>query len=409
MIRKVLIVGTFSFPSGQAASARMAQLALGFSDHVDSVKVISIFGQSESGAKKWNHYRQKKNVTYYYTTDYDFQGSSPFLRLKNRFLQFLNRNAVLDELCQQLSGTEDELIFAYGRSYHFMNGLQKRKSKAGWKTKMVFDIVEPPHSEESFFSYIKHPFALDSRWVFNRNVIGNFDGCTFITESLLDRFKEFSRASLIVPSMMYPSTQDFESAQVVKPSINENDEFHIGFLSSLIKKDHPQLLLDFGKHLNKIGFPYKIHIIGRFEMFEEGRMWKAKFQKSVISGRTVFHSNPSDSERDRLLATFSFLVLFRFPDQLQRDTFPTRIVELLKVDKPLIINSFGDLGLYFKHRKNCIDIDPDQFPSSEDWKIITQESELNEIRKGGQELLLSEFSSKTQAKSIINWISNERR
>ena len=100
--------------------------------------------------------------------------------------------------------------------------------------------------------------------------------------------------------------------------------------------------------------------------------------------------------------------MFRFPDQLQKDTFPTRVVELLKADKPLIINSFGDLNLYFEHGKNCIDIDPNKLPSIEDWNTITQNQVFNKIQKGGAKLLSTKFSSKVRAKSIIDWMSNER-
>ena len=408
MIRKVFIVGTFSFPSGQAASARMAQLALGFSDHVDSVKVLSIFGQSETRPKSWARYEHREDISYYYITEYDFQGSSPWLRIKNRFLQFLGRNAILDELGRNLSGKEDELVFAYGRSYHFMKGLQKRKSRAGWKTKLVFDIVEPPHSQENFLSYLKHPFALDSKWVFSKKLIGSFDGCTFITESLLKRFHEISKSSLIVPSMLYPSQEGLQPVQEELAPVESKKEIHIGYLGSLIKKDNPQLLLDLGDHLNRLGFPIRIHIVGRFELFEEGRMWKSRFQKSAISESVVFYSDPTDSERDKLLATFDFLVMFRFPDQLQKDTFPTRVVELLKANKPLIINSFGDLNLYFEHGKNCIDIDPNKLPSIEDWNTITQNQVLKKIQKGGAKLLSTKFSSKVQAKSIIDWMFGER-
>ena len=408
MIRKVFIVGTFSFPTGQAASARMSQLALGFSDHVDSVKVLSIFGQSETRPKSWTRYGKRENISYYYTTEYDFQGSSPWLRIKNRFMQFLGRNAILDELGRHLTGKEDELVFAYGRSYHFMKGLQMRKSRAGWKTKLVFDIVEPPHTQENFLSYLKHPFALDSKWVFGKKLIGSFDGCTFITESLLKRFHEISNSSLIVPSMMYPSKEGLQPFQEELAPVESKEEIHIGYLGSLIKKDNPQLLLDLGGHLNKLGIPIRIHIVGRFEMFEEGRMWKSRFQKSAISENVVFYSNPTDSERDKMLAKFDFLVMFRFPDQLQKDTFPTRVVELLKANKPLIINSFGDLNLYFEDGKNCIDIDANKLPSIEDWNTITQNQVLNKIQKGGAKLLSTKFSSKVQAKSITDWMSNER-
>lgn len=410
MIKKVFIVGTFSFPSGQAASARMAQLALGFSDHVESVKVLSVFGQGvHTRPKHWNTLKNEKEVPYYYNSSYDFQGSSTLLRLKNRLVQFVSQKSILEELDKQLSGQNDELIFAYGRSYHFMNGLLKKKRKCGWNAKLVFDIVEPPHEQESFLAYLKHPFALDSKWALNERIIGGFDGCTFITKSLFNRFQDFCQSGIIVPSMMYPSASTPVLDQNQKNSTKKDDEIHIGYLGSLLKKDHPKLLLDLGTHLNSLGIPLKIHIVGRFDMFEEGRMWKNKFLKSSISEKIVFHSNPSDVERDRLLANFDYLAMFRYPDQLQRDTFPTRVVELLKANKPLLLNIFGDLGLYFEHRQNCIEVDPDNLPSLELWNAITGKSALKEITEGGKELLNTRFSSKAQAKSILEWMTNEAK
>ena len=49
-----------------------------------------------------------------------------------------------------------------------------------------------------------------------------------------------------------------------------------------------------------------------------------------------------------------------------------------------------------------------RLPSIEEWNTITQNTVLNTIQKGGAELLSTRFSSMVQAKSIIDWMSNER-
>ena len=100
--------------------------------------------------------------------------------------------------------------------------------------------------------------------------------------------------------------------------------------------------------------------------------------------------------------------MFRYPDILQKYTFPTRIVELLSYQKPIIINLFGDLNKYFKNLVNCFVVDEFKSNIKNSWTIMTDKKNIKRVVKGGNNLLETYFNSTEMTSKILNKIENEK-
>lgn len=398
MTKKLVITGTFSFPSGQAASARILNLACGFSNHIEDVKVISVFGDRSSQTKLENVKRFKgKDIPYKFYAHFDPNGTAWSIRIKNRLKQIAGVGFVLKCLMSEITGSEDEIIFVYGRSARFLKQLLKIRDDRKWNSKIVFDIVEPPQHFSSKLSFLKHPFNADSTKVFNPSLLNRFDLITFISSSLAEKYGDPNQLSHILPSVLYSPLISRGLESVRSPDQTPR----IGYLGSLIQKDNPELMLKFMMHLEGLGVPFTLDIIGRFELFAEGREWQERYRQSSIGERVKFHFNPSNEERDNLLSKLDYLIMFRYPDNLQKNTFPTRIVELLEIGKPLIVYPFGDLAIYFKDCENSFIINEDNLPTKDTWDGWNSQELINAVVAGGEKLLEGPFNASSQAERIL--------
>ncbi len=395
-IRTVYIFGTFSFPMGEAASARLRELALGFLDHVEQVKVICPF--SNSDGRSWMSYNEQgKRIEYYSASASRYIGTSKVKRLKSRISQIRNLKHLLGVLEENLINDGSEVIYLYGRSYQYLNALLNRKDSNNLNVRTIIDIVEPPHFSDNLFSYVKHPFSIDSHLSFRPAVLKRIDLGVFISNKLKMEYEECFKKSILVPSVTSCSNIELKSEVDV-------EVIRFGYLGSLIQKDHPQLMFDFFNKLFKNQQEFRFYIIGRSSLFEEGRKWRSIFSKSPFGSSIFFIDNPNDQELKDSFDSLNVILLLRYPDETQLRTFPTRIVEILKAQKPVILNLFGDLGIYFTHGENCLAIEENGFLGIEEFRMLRNSNYRNRLAANGMLLLKDTFNATIQARRILEHI-----
>ncbi len=396
-INRVVLAGVFSFPEGQAASSRILNLTRGFMDHIEDVQVISVYHKEDEKEfhGKGTYEFQNKVIPYKTIAPFLFTGTRAIERIKIRLTYYKQIQDLVDVIIEELRGDEEEMIFLYGRSYSFLSLLLKKIKNKKYKTKVIFDVVEPPRVERSYLEYVKHPFVWESVLVFKR-LLHKFDACTFITYKLHEKFGRKTNKHVIVPSILY---QTEKSKDV---SFNQ-DIITIGYLGALIGKDYPELLYEICLDLHKKNKTFKLVIIGRFRKFAEGRSWEKTFLNSPFKDSIELHFNPNEKRKASLINSVNFIVLFRKPEPLQAYTFPTRVVEALGFGKVLIMNDFGDLSKYFVDGENSILLSSKLAELNSD-NII--QANINEVycklAENGVQLLQNEFSASLQAKKILN-------
>lgn len=395
-IKKVILSGVFSFPAGSAASSRITNLALGFSDHVQDVEIVCAYHHNGEQAfvEKGMHIVKGKKIAYRTVAPFQHQTTSLSKRLQLRLKFFKVIQRLVELTVNELTGDADELLFLYGRSYLFLNALIRQIRNKGYKTVLVFDVVEPPRVTTHWIEYLFHPFVFDSVMVFNR-LLPVFHSCTFITYKLEKEYGSQVRHSQIIPAVMYDSS-------LMASKLQDRNKLKIGYLGSLINKDYPELLYNVLLKLYERSIPFELHVIGRFRFFAEGRAWEKKFNKSPFKASVRFHFNPDDSERDALISVLDYLALFRKPERLQEFTFPTRAVEFLNHGKVLLINNYGELAKYFQHRKTAIVINPvDINRSITDWQKLSNPVNFQCITEQCKFLLHDTFNSSHQCKKLL--------
>ena len=174
-------------------------IAMGFTNHVDQVSVMSILDVKII----YETLVLNDRINYRYYSLQHFGTNSIILRLKNRLNIFTNSYNLLYDLHNQIDGNENELIYIYGRSSFFCNQFFNFKNKNNWKCKTVFDIVEPPVHLNNPIKYFKHPFLFDSILSFNKKNLIRFDLCLFISHELSKKFSINTNKHLVVPSLIY--------------------------------------------------------------------------------------------------------------------------------------------------------------------------------------------------------------
>jgi glycosyltransferase involved in cell wall biosynthesis len=398
-INRVVLAGVYSFPEGQAASSRILNLTRGFMDHLEDVQVISAYYEEDEKEfhRKGTYEFHNKVIPYRSIAPFLFTGTRIIERIKIRLTYYKQIQDLVDVIIEELRGDEDEMIFLYGRSYSFLSLLLKKIKNKRYKTKIIFDIVEPPAAKTSFLEYIKHPFLWESTLVFKK-LLSKFDACTFITYKLHEKFGSKTNKQVIVPSILYHT----EKSKDV--SFNQ-DIITIGYLGALIGKDYPELLYAFCMDLHNKKKTFKLVIIGRFRKFAEGRTWEKVFLNSPFKDSIELHFNPNEKTKASLIKSVNFIVLFRKPEPLQAFTFPTRVVEALGFGKVPIMNDFGDLTKYFVDGENSI-LFSSKIEELNSKKIIKVHNIdiYSRLLTNGLDLLKNDFSASIQAKKILNLI-----
>jgi hypothetical protein len=398
MINRVILAGIFSFPSGEAAASRIRNLAQGFKELVDDTTVISMYQKEESSVftGKGEYLFENKSISYVSHTQFIKETSNILERTNNRFNFFFNHRLLARKIVASLKGDESEMLFLYGRSYMFLSFLLKLIKQKGYKTKLVFDVVEPPRSKQSKLEYLMHPFVWDSALVFYK-LLKKFDACTFISTKLQMDFGGQLKNHVIIPSVVY--------SKKLTPNLTKslNQKFvRIGYLGALLSKDFPEIMMKFCIELNQTGYDFRITIIGRFNSFIEGRTWKQTICDSSFKEKVEFYSNPSDLEKEKILDSIDFLFMFRKPEMLQAYTFPTRVVELLSKDKLIIVNNFGDFNLYFKHKINAwVVSDSSELSIENDLSFFMNQVNYNNTVNESKKMLKDEFNATVNAYKIL--------
>lgn len=400
-INRVVLAGVFSFPHGDAAGARIRDLALGFKKNLHHVKIVSAFINNDEFAEVvLEGTKQIEGVEINYASILPLNKvkatSNFFDRLISRFHYLKLNKQLAARIVKELNGEEDELLFLYGRSYLFLNAVLKKIKRHQLKTKVVFDVVEPPRITTSKLEYLFHPFVIDSVLAF-KLLLKEFHACTFISQKLKEQFGGQVQKAVIVPSFIYKKEQNFNK-EIRKP---EQGALKLGYLGALINKDYPSLMFQLCEELFEANINFELTLIGRFRSFAEGRNWEQKFKNSKFAHSIKFVSNPTEEEKQKVLERIDFLLMLREPSLLQEYTFPTRAPELLSYSKVLIVNGFGDFKLYFKDQQNAIIIGTETV--KKDVKKIAKYCEPHSYEclvKNSQQLLQNEFNAIIQSKKI---------
>ncbi len=399
-IKRIVFSGTFSFPYGDAPGERIKNLAKGFTEYLNAISVVSLYGMPIDGNFKSGKIQvDSKQIQYRTILDSTKQKftSNRFLRMYYRIKYLIALPSLIKETLDNLTGDENEILFLYGRSYLFLNGILQGIKKRKFKTKTIFDVVEPPRLQGGMLEFIKHPFILDSYIAF-KCLIAKFDLITFISFGLKNQYEHQVKQYIILPSLSFKANSDSKQVEYRNHKI-----LRIAYLGSLFEKDYPELMFELCQKLYTANVPFEFNLIGRYRQVYVGRKWLNNFENSDFKKCLKFVESPSDEEKVKALRESDFICLFRKPEKLQELTFPTRVTEILSLNKVLFLNTFGDFQFYFEDQKNAVVInDANDSTLIDRIQSAMSEGNYNKILQGGKVLMNEEFDATYNAKKIIN-------
>lgn len=333
-IKKIIIVGEFRFPSGDAASVRVLGIA----------KILRSCGYSVTlVGKSW----EKDEILFSKGTFDGFYYHN--VVVKNQ--AFLNRFSTLfysGVLATEIIVKEDleaDLIIYYGSSARYLCPLRKLASKRD--IKLVVDLVEwyePSHLLGGRYG----PIALDVTLGL-RYFIPKCDGLIAISSLLETHYLAKKMLVVKIPQIVDVQEQKWSPTDYESFSPQSLNLVYAGIPG---QKDLLSIAILGIKYLSKNNFNVKLHLFGPSKTDIEVLMKDEKGNVGDLHQNLVYHGRINQSDLPKYIVRGDYSILLRPNKRYANAGFATKFVESFAVGLPVIANITSDMGLYLKDSKN---------------------------------------------------------
>ena len=151
-------------------------------------------------------------------------------------------------------------------------------------------------------------------------------------------------------SVLLPTFINVERFQDFKKSKNKN--FRIVLLSNLSKREHPVVLIDAMREIEKMNGNVELYILADKPKYSLVNLRSFFLRIKLIRlKKIIFTGFLNNYERDKIMSSADCFVLLRSPDLESKFLFPVRIGEYFSATKPLIISCVNPFNKFFEHKK----------------------------------------------------------
>lgn len=243
-----------------------------------------------------------------------------------------------------------DLFICYGRNALLLLPLLSLCRSEG-KPSLV-DVTELPEHFPGLVPAV-NPVGWDMR-LGGRLLPRRASGVTVITRGLEERLRARGcRRLLLVPSI--------EGWKDLEPVIQNPPEmpFRLVYVGTLLPRDAPEVMLGAMALLQARGVAARLEIVGRFTGNPHGRRMaeRCRTDPSLQKCITLVGELDDAGLAGRLRAADA-LVLMRADAPTEVCSFPTRLVEYLKVGRPVIVSDVGDVRLYLRGGEDAVLVPP---------------------------------------------------
>jgi len=236
-------------------------------------------------------------------------------------------------------------MILYGRSYLRLNrfiGLARRRGSV-----TVLDVTEGIERFSGAGGQCS-PLYWDQCFgtrLFPRRI----DLMAAISRGLAQRAREAGAARVT----LLPAIEDWSVLPEVPPTGSTERPLRLFIFGALLAKDDPALLTEVATELANRKAKVSLEFIGRYEASPAGREW-AKRLATVKSGMVRLHGAPPADRLASVLAEADAFLMLRPNTVAEQLAFPTRLVELLKFGRPILVSDVGDVSHYLCHREHAL-------------------------------------------------------
>ena len=224
-----------------------------------------------------------------------------------------------------------------------------------------------------------------------------FDGMVIMTDTLINFYSKFVRASCIICKI--PMTVDTDRFS----RKSESREKYIGYVGSLSsKKDGvDNLIKAFGLIKNEID-GYVLKIAGSSKNSEEKKHLIDLSIKYDVEDKVEFVGQKPREQIPEFLMKASLLVLARPESKQAEGGFPTKLGEYLSTGKPVIVTEVGEINRYLVNGKNAYFVKPGSVEDlSRKMKQVIHEYTFAEtIGKEGKKVAINKFDYRIHVEKL---------
>lgn len=342
----MVIAGDFSYPQGGAPTARIRNIAEGLAEEGATITLIptanSVVAQNDSA---YAH----GNIRVLASTAAAMLGSGLLGRIGWLARIYSGSWHYAADFRRSRVGRAGEVLFLYGRSFvrllpfvlvarrknmrvalDVVEGLERFQGRGGWLNPVFWDWWLGTHLL---------PLLVDRAYA--------------ISTGLADRCRDQGVRDV----QFLPALENWPAEVPSAPSVWST--FRLLYVGALVAKENPAMLLDLVRALAPLRDELRLDIAGRYMDTRQGREWARRIScDPAARGLVMFHGAPSDARLGKLKAEASGFLLLCANTAAERLAFPTRLVEFLKLGRPVWISDVGDARRYLRDGEEVFLLSP---------------------------------------------------
>lgn len=339
MFLRILYLGPFRFPEGDAAASRVLNNARLFRDLGHSVHILSFGGNYREEDKIDGDYKYD-GITYTITNDIDTHS------WKERLLRYTYPNPNARKIISKKILYFD-VVVSYNTTLQMNLYLQWICKK--YNKKLVLDLTEWPEANETpggKWCPIYWMSECNMRWAQKR-----FKNLIPIS-TYLNKYYSDSNNLLLPPLINIHDSKWNNFSKIELPVLNNFEGIRIIYAGTPAKKD---LLGNLIKALLRVlKENQKIQLVVAGVTFEQSLSFCLRESYEKYNNNFVFLGRIPQALVPSYYHISDFSAIIRQPSRKNMAGFPTKMAESMAAGCPVFMNETSDLGQYAKDGKNAI-------------------------------------------------------
>jgi len=390
----ILIVGYFYLPTGMASSARIRNIAYGFTSAGSDVSIV---------AMKKNYYEEeelsiiKEMENNGISVDYALDETKTFSKFQKIFLYRICGMTFYKKAKNIHKQNPIDAIFLYGVGYSLHNKLIKYAKQINAIT--ILDIVEHRLGMLKLRNFIENPHTLDviRGALFTPKSV---DVVCVISKKLFEIYKSKKHKYLL------PGVEEWKEDAKTECTNNSKGIFNFLYIGILVPRDNPKYLLKLFTEVCRINRDITLTLVGNYMASPQKDYWPNKF-KAALGENVVTTGKVTEKQMFESKNEAQAFVLTRANNLPEICSFPTRMLEFLKQQKPTFISDVGDIPRYLDHMIDaCILSGELQTDVDNLLKIVNDKSLASKIAMQGYKKGSQHFDRDDHTKNLLEIVKS---
>jgi len=347
---KIFIVGDFAYPEGGAALSRLLHVAAALVEAGHKVQLAAMSGAAPGATFKLVDTLASGRIDIHaWSTGRVVASALGIWRGIAWFLRIYRGAKVVHDWLKLEAGLgPDNVLFVYGRSYVRLAPLVKIAKRKG--AFVALDVTEGIERFRGFGGHV-NPVYWDW-WLGLRLLPGQVDLVTPISQGLAERCVIAGAKRVVV----LPGIESWERRPDTSVAVAAREgPFRLFVFAALNIKDAPALLMEVALELKRRDAPVRLEVVGRYMSDSEGQVWALRLAALPgIFPWLRFHGAPLREQLEKLLGEADGFLMLRSDNAAERLAFPTRLIEILKYARPVLVSDVGDVAFYLQDNEHAV-------------------------------------------------------